>query len=322
MSSAAKVLIGALVIVNVGLISMLLFREQSIVPASAQPVDPRMERAPLPVVPATVEPVTIEPTALLPTSEPWPEEAAAPTSRPEPARVEPEPRPVETSRPEPLRRAQPRRPQPEPPAPEPVTQIADLTPVLPPIAPEPAPVPVPVQPPPPTVLTLPAGTNLAIRLDIGLHSRQVRRGDRFEASLAEDLEADGRVLAYAGAPVVGQVVDVREAGRVKGREEMRLTLVELVLEDEYRPISASILTLTAENDKKRDATVVSATTVMGAIIGGIAKGGKGAATGAAAGAAAGAGVVLSTRGRAVELAAGERLDFTLEDQESPGVARR
>jgi hypothetical protein len=141
----------------------------------------------------------------------------------------------------------------------------------------------------------------------------VRAGDRFEASLLDNLVADGQLLAPRGAPVTGRIVEVREAGRVRGLEQLSLTLAGVDIAGRSYPIRASVATFTARDSKSQDAAVVGGSAAVGALIGGIAKGGRGAATGAAAGAATGAGVILATRGQAVQLDAGTRLDFTLTE---------
>ena len=353
MSSTGKFLVIALVVLNLGLVGLLLFRDQSIVPASAD------VGVPSPVAVSAVAPVATIPdeperiTIPEPIADPAPVVPKPVVPKPvvrEPVVREPVVREPVVREPvaKPVAKPVARKPvaEPEPPAPEPETRVASLDPPWIGDTAEVMKPPVVAAPQPVTVKLL-SGTSIPVTLDIGLHSRQVRRGDAFEVSLDDDIVVDGRILARAGDPVSGRIVDVVTAGRVEGREQLRLTLSELTLAGKMFSIEASILTMTAESDKDRDLKIVGATSVVGAIIGGITKGKKGAAAGAATGAAAGAGVVLSTRGRPIVLDSGSRLDFVLERsvrvtlppepiendlpeedetplayEEAPGVARR
>jgi hypothetical protein len=329
MPSTQRTLIAALVIVNLVLVGLLLFRDRSVAPAAAgtapaidlaraSRVEPAPDWAELGaerVVTALAETApAVEATAAAEAQPPALPAATAP--------AEPEPRPAPTpsasnraatgkssgkkksstasttrtarttgtgraTAGQPSSRSQPSR------APAPRLAQAERTPAP---APE---------------VTLAAGTTIPVELDVTLHSRRLAAGDRFEASLARDLVAGGWTLARTGAPVVGKVVEAVEAGRVKGREQLRLTLSQLELDGRSYPVRASVTTFTADDSKKRDAKLIGGGAAVGALIGGIAGGGKGAATGAAIGGAAGTGTVLATRGEPVVLEAGSRLDFTL-----------
>lgn len=346
MLTTPKLLIGTLVALNAALIGMLLFREQSVIPAQANAVG---MTAAAPTTPAGAAPLAAAAplverdggTSFLPAtaSAPAPVVEPAPVAQAEPAPVaqaEPvvEPAPVQATVPAARTRpaapvaTKPRTASPAVPAhkPEPVAerdlpaaeaQVASLEPPRDlPIAqgrPQAEPArPLEPQPEPkPVTVAVAAGRNLPVRLTADLNSRQLRIGDTFAADLVEEIVIDGVTLARAGDSVTGQVTDIRESGKVKGLEQLSLTLTEITLSGKRFPIEASVVTLTAKDDKARDAKVVGGAAAVGAIIGAIANGKKGAAQGAAAGAAAGGGVVLSTRGRPVELARGAELDFTL-----------
>ena len=59
-------------------------------------------------------------------------------------------------------------------------------------------------------MTLPAGTEIKIRLEQDLSADANFAGERFEATLAAPLSADGKLLARAGAPVFGELTEVDE----------------------------------------------------------------------------------------------------------------
>jgi len=160
---------------------------------------------------------------------------------------------------------------------------------------------------------VPAGTEILVRLDQRLSSDKNTSGEEFKAHLDAAIESEGKVLAPAGSPVIGELIQVEESGRVRGRAEMTLHLRELRIGGENYDLSARPMTIRAQSSKERDAKVIAGSGALGAIIGAIAGGGKGAAIGAGVGAGAGTGVVLSTKGKSVEFAPETRLTFVLAE---------
>jgi hypothetical protein len=72
-------------------------------------------------------------------------------------------------------------------------------------------------------VTLPAGTEIKIRLEPDLSGEERHPGETFQATLAAPLSVDGKLLARAGAPVWG---DWSSDGR-SDRLTMRLRSVEV-----------------------------------------------------------------------------------------------
>jgi hypothetical protein len=160
-------------------------------------------------------------------------------------------------------------------------------------------------------VTVPEGTQLRIVLHQGVGTDASTSGADFSAALAEPIILDGRTVLEKGSPVVGRIVDVRKAGRVKGRASLSLILTSLVHDGKSVPIETRTYVGVARNNKKRDATLIGGAAGVGAAIGAIAGGGKGAATGAAIGGAGGTGTVLATRGDDLHYPAETRLNFVL-----------
>lgn len=214
-------------------------------------------------------------------------------------------------------------PAPVPPAPEPPKAVEPVAKPAPaPVAvavPEPgasaprkAPPPPPPAAPAPNSVTLPAGTTLAVRLTDSLASDVVQQGKTFHATLDQPLVIGDFVIAERGARVDGRVVDVLEAGKVKGVASMSLELTHIRTSDGQRvPVTTATFEKEAEKSVKSDATKVAVGAGVGAALGAIFGGGKGAAIGTAAGGAAGAGTVLATKGKPVVLPAETRLTFAL-----------
>jgi hypothetical protein len=153
---------------------------------------------------------------------------------------------------------------------------------------------------------------LSARLSETLESDKMQPGDSFFAVLDSPLVVEGLVIAEKGARLEGRVVEVEQAGRVKGRAALGIQLVRLHTSDGQRvAIQTETFRKEAEATKREDAAKVGLGAGLGAAIGAIAGGGKGAAIGAAAGGAAGTGAVLATRGKPVVIPVETRIDFRL-----------
>jgi hypothetical protein len=182
------------------------------------------------------------------------------------------------------------------------------------------PAPAPAAPAPqaqsvPGTLTVPAGTILLIRVNDYLSSDRSRIGDQFTAVLENPIVVNGWVVARRGQVLVGQVKEVRKAGRIKGTSELGIELTDMTVVDGRQvPILTELWKGSGGTSHGQDATTIGTTTGLGALIGAAADWGTGAAIGAGAGAAAGIGAVLLTRGRPTILEPEEQLSFRLVDR--------
>ena len=153
---------------------------------------------------------------------------------------------------------------------------------------------------------LPSGTSLHVVLQQGVGTDASSPGSQFAAVLADPIVIDGKTVLEKGG-----VVDVKKAGRVKGRATLSLALTSVVHEGKTVPIETKTYVGVAKDNKKRDAAIIGGGAGVGAVIGAIAGGGKGAATGAAIGGAGGTGTVLATRGDDLHYPPESRLNFVL-----------
>jgi hypothetical protein len=171
--------------------------------------------------------------------------------------------------------------------------------------------PPPPSPPPapPKKVTVPAGTQLTIRLDNPLDSERNQVGDTFHGSLSNPIMLDGETVIPSGAEVVGRVDDVKSAGRFAGNSVLTLELTSLSVNGKTYNIQTNRWTRAGNGQGKSTATKVGVGTAAGAVLGGIFGGGKGAAIGAAAGAGAGTGVAASKKGQQIQLPAEAVLNF-------------
>jgi len=167
---------------------------------------------------------------------------------------------------------------------------------------------------PPGTLTVPAGTILLIRINDYLSTDHSRIGDQFTAVLDYPVVVNGWVVARRGQVLVGQVKEVRKAGRIKGTSELGVELTDLTVVDGHQvPILTELWKGSAGTSHGQDAATIGTATGLGALIGAAADWGTGAAIGAGAGAAAGIGAVLLTRGHPTVLEPEEQLSFRLVD---------
>lgn len=161
--------------------------------------------------------------------------------------------------------------------------------------------------------TVPAGTELEVRLDHAISTDSNRSGDEFTARLANDLIVDGKLLAPAGSVVTGVLPRVDDSDRVKGRAVMSLALKSIMVDGEEYSLETHPLTIEAQGTKKKDAAVIAGSAAAGTVIGAITGGKKGAAIGAGVGGGAGTGYVLATKGEEVEFGPEARFAFTLSE---------
>jgi hypothetical protein len=158
-------------------------------------------------------------------------------------------------------------------------------------------------------LTIPAGTQLSVRLDQTLDTKRTRPGDHFSAILDAPITVRGRVIVPSGTIFEGHVTQAKASGRLRGRGVLGLTL------DSFRLHGAKYTVLTAANisqsgdHKKRNVALIGGGAGAGAVLGKVT--GVGAAIGAGAGAAAGTTTALITGKRNVKLPVETPLVFPL-----------
>jgi|ERR1700682_226474 len=167
--------------------------------------------------------------------------------------------------------------------------------------------------PRPRPIVVPADTLIAVVLDEPVGSKISQPGQKFDASLSEAIEVEGKTAIPKGARVTGRVVDAKPAGRFKGGAALELTLTSIEINGVPHEIHTTSPTEVSKGKGKRTAAMVGGGAGGGALIGGLAGGGKGALIGGLIGAAAGTGGAGLTGNREIKLPAETRLTFKLVD---------
>ncbi len=191
--------------------------------------------------------------------------------------------------------------------------LANSMPPSAPVTPQPEAQPAPPSPPPPPPLpqkvTIPAGTQLSVRLNDALSSETNKIGDTFHGSLSSPIVIDGETVIPSGADVVGRVANVQSAGRFAGQSVLTLELTSISVNRRTYNVQTNQWSRQGKGEGKNTATKVGIGTAAGAILGGIIGGGKGAAIGAASGAGAGTGVSAAKKGEQIKLGPEAVLSF-------------
>jgi hypothetical protein len=184
-------------------------------------------------------------------------------------------------------------PAPTPSAAPAVRTVNELAQTPPQVAPQySAPVAAPPPPPQPHIVTLPAGTDVIVRLGETISTEHNYSGDTFRATLDRPIIVDGFVIADKGSRVLGKIVAADKAGKFEGTANLQLTITEIATTDgQHVRVETGFFNKKRPSNTKQEAAKIGGGAVLGAIIGALAGGGKGAAIGAGAGGAAGTGAV-------------------------------
>jgi hypothetical protein len=156
-------------------------------------------------------------------------------------------------------------------------------------------------------ITVPDGTEFAVRLEQPLSSATARREDRVDASVAETVRVDGRVVIPAGATIRGIVTNVEPARRPSngGRLEISFDQVEMA-NGRRADIRSRVVSIDEGGLSKKRAGIGAA---LGGILGGILDGKQGALIGVLVG---GGGAVVGSKGGEVDLPAGTVLNVRVD----------
>ena len=162
---------------------------------------------------------------------------------------------------------------------------------------------------------VPVGTDLKIRINDTLSSKDSRIGDRFTATVINPSRFDE-------ARLNGHISSIQKSGKIKGRTSMNLAFDSIQLSDGRRGVLHGYVTRVygedsgradneggVESKSRTNQTVKRAGigATVGAIVGGIAGGGKGAAIGLIIGGAGGAGSLAVNGSKELKIESGTEM---------------
>ena len=162
---------------------------------------------------------------------------------------------------------------------------------------------------------VPVGTDLKVRINDTLSSKDSRVGDRFTATVVDPSRFDEAKLS-------GHISSIQKSGKVKGRTSMNLAFDSVELRDGRKGVLHGYVTRVygegsgkaddeggVESGSRTKQTVKRAGigATVGAIVGGIAGGGKGAAIGLIIGGAGGAGSLAINGSKELKIESGTEM---------------
>ena len=165
-------------------------------------------------------------------------------------------------------------------------------------------------------VSIPRGTEMKVRLQSAIDTKESKDGDKFTAVVLTPSQ-------YADATVEGHVAKIEQSGKLKGKTELSLAFDRIRLRTgESIIFDAQVVEVIGEKSAKKvdeEGNIESGSkgkttairtgggAALGAAIGAVAGGGKGAAIGAAIGGAAGAGSTYIQGSNKVKLDAGTEI---------------
>lgn len=177
---------------------------------------------------------------------------------------------------------------------------------------------VPASMPAPTatvhpVATIPAGTQLEVRLIDAVDSKKDSVGQTYRASLDRPLTIGTQIVAPTGSDVALRLTDARSSGRITGKTSLELAMKSITVSGKTYEVASSSVSKASGSRTTKSAEVVGGAAALGTLLGAIAGGGKGATIGALSGGAVGATAQVITSGEQVRVPSETRLVFTLSN---------
>jgi hypothetical protein len=157
--------------------------------------------------------------------------------------------------------------------------------------------------------SIPAGTEIDVRIQNELTSDTAQVEDRFEATTVVDLHEGNRLLIPAGSVMRGIVTSVNRASRTDRKGSLTVSFNQVTVGNRSYPMRGSVTQALESEGIRGEAARIGAGSAVGAIIGGIVGGVKGALLGVLIG---GGGTMVATEGKDVTLPQGTLLRVRLD----------
>ena len=164
--------------------------------------------------------------------------------------------------------------------------------------------------------TLPAGTQIMVRMVDSVDSETSQPDQRFRGSLETNLMAGNEVVAPKGATVFGRLLAAESASGGSGGQ-LEFDLTDIMINGQTYSLATSSNQVQGQGSGSQAGSGAKAGAAVGTLTGGV----RGAIRGAGAGAMAGK-VAANTRGEKVKVPAGTLVEFTLDHPVSLPVTAR
>ena len=161
-------------------------------------------------------------------------------------------------------------------------------------------------------VTIPAGTQVTIRMVETVDSQNSYAGETFRAAVDNPIQVDGKIIVPRGAEALGRLVNVEKAGRIRGSSKIELELTAFNFDGMSVAVRTSTHQEVGSSQGKETGKIAGAGSLLGAIFGAITGGKKGTVIGAGLGAAGGTAVQLVRGGEQIYIPAESLLIFTLQ----------
>src|SRR5262245_36548098 len=92
---------------------------------------------------------------------------------------------------------------------------------------------VPAQPASAEQVTIPAGTKIPVALKNAISTKSNQQGDPVYAQTTFPVVLNDRIVIPAGTYVQGRIMQIRPAGRIKGRAEVMMHFTTLIYPSGY-----------------------------------------------------------------------------------------
>ena len=171
-------------------------------------------------------------------------------------------------------------------------------------------------------LVISADSVIGLQVDTPVSSDHARVEDDVEARVIRDVIVRDRIAVSAGTRVMGSVVLVKNAGKLKGVSRLGVRFHTLVMDDGAEvPLVTETVYREGKSKGGKSAGKIGGAAIGGAILGAIFGGRQGAAIGGAVGAAGGTAVAMAGDAQPATLPAGATVTVRLSRPATVTVER-
>lgn len=163
-----------------------------------------------------------------------------------------------------------------------------------------------------TAQVIPKGTQVSVRTLDAIQSRQSEVGQTYRCTLDAPIVVNGNQIAAKGSDCVLRIMEMKNAGKLTGSNELKLTVSEIRVNGDLVSVTSEPASIAGKGKGKSTGVRTGIGAAAGAGLGAMLGGGKGAAIGAGVGAGAGAASSALTSGPEIKVAPETVLNFIIQ----------